>query len=108
MKIFGSSTYGVHAASPRSYPAALPSRSHSLSTRARVSGALTAASHAGRVGLDAARQIPIGFPLVALAALGGIFGGTLWGMKGFAAGAGLGLLAGFGISKLPDSGPAPA
>jgi hypothetical protein len=109
MAVFGSSVYGVHAARGKRYPLAARKRDlkkslpSNPSMGARVSGALQTASHAAHAGIEAAKSIPIGFPLVALAALGAVFGGTLWGWKGFGAGAGLGLLAGYGVSKLPDN-----
>jgi uncharacterized membrane protein YdjX (TVP38/TMEM64 family) len=94
MKFLSSHPYGVFAVREHGYP-----RVHvgaSASNLARV-------AHIARVGAQAAKSVPPLFPMFVLLAAGGVFGGTLWGLKGMLAGAGLGALAGYGVTRLPDA-----
>jgi len=81
MKLFNSSSYGS------------PSRSHSH---------VGAEENSSKMNLLAFGAL---IPAFTLGALGAIFGGTLWGWKGFGIGAGTGILAGYGVSKLPTMKP---
>lgn len=95
MKVFGSQTYGTHAVKEHGYP--IPPE-----MRARVAGALASVTRAARVGAEVARNVPIAMPILVMGAVGGVFGGTLWGLKGGLFGLGLGALAGYGATQLPD------
>lgn len=95
MKILGSQVYGTHAVKEYGYP--IPPE-----MRARVAGALESMSRAAHVGVEVARSVPMGMPILVMAAVGGIFGATVWGLKGAVLGLGLGGLAGYGATQMPD------
>jgi hypothetical protein len=94
MSVFRRTEYGVHSVRKPGYPAP-------VFKGARVAGAL---SDLARTGVDTARatSVPVALPVLVMAAVAGVFGATLWGLKGGLIGLGLGTLAGYGVTKMPD------
>lgn len=95
--IFSSSAYGV--------PSSLRRVNVHKSNEARVGADSVSTSMLGSFFDKLTGRL---IPVFALGSLGAIFGGTLWGWKGLATGAGIGALAGYGITRLPGAELAPS